>query len=133
MLLAALVAASVNCAPVPAVIGKGMPPAFSEKLVERTSKSFGVAYSKACAGHYLKTPLINSGTKDKRLFLHNAPSASVASIYVTSGRTVLEYPFVSENGKTKVPSMNQLLEAIYCAAHGATAKEQEESGRCLPD
>jgi hypothetical protein len=32
-----------------------------------------------------------------------------------------------------VPSAAEIEEAIFCAVHGASEKEQEESGRCLPD
>ena len=46
---------------------------------------------------------------------------------------LLEYPFVTDFGKANVPSAADLHEAIYCAVKGATAKEEEESGRCLPD
>jgi hypothetical protein len=133
MWVAALAAASAQCAPVHVVVAKGMPAAFSAKLVERTSKNFQSAYAKACVEHFLRKPLIDAAAKDKRLILTNAPNANAASIYLNSGRMLLEYPFVSEGGKTEVPSLQQLLEAIYCAAHGASAKEQEESGRCLPD
>jgi len=133
MLLSALAAASAHCVPVPIAVAKSMPAAFSAKLVERASKNFEAAYRQACRVNYLTKPLIDGATKDKRLFLHNAPNANVASIYLESGRMLLEYPFVSEHGKTQVPTMQDLLEAIYCSAHGASAKEQEESGRCLPD
>ena len=132
-MLLVLVAASAHCAPVSVAIGKEMPSAFSAKMLERVSKNFEVAYSQACASNYLAKPLIDAGAKDRRLFLHNAPNANAASIYLNSDRMLLEYPFISENGTTQVPGKQQLLEAIYCAAHGASAKEQEESGRCLPD
>jgi hypothetical protein len=133
MLLSALAAASAHCVPVPIAVEKSMPAAFSAKLVERASKNFEAAYRRACRVNYLTKPLIDAAVRDKRLFLSNAPNANVASIYLSAGRMILEYPFVTEGGKTEVPSMQQMLEAIYCAAHGATAKEQEESGRCLPD
>ena len=134
-LVAALAAASTQCPTVEVtVVRKDMPAAFSVKLVDRTSHNFAIAYSKACAEHLMKKPLvITKGAKTKRLFLFNAPNANVASIYARAGRTVLEYPFVSEGGKTQVPSLEELHEAIFCAAHGASQKEQEGSGRCLPD
>lgn len=129
----ALAAASAHCATAPTIISKGLPAAFGAKLVERASKNFEAAYSKACIDHYLKKPLIDARAKNGRLFLSNAPNGNIASIYFSSGRMLLEYPFVFKDGTARVPSMQQLLEAIYCAAHGAMAKEQEESGRCLPD
>ena len=86
-----------------------MPGVFGAKLVDRTSKNFEIAYSKACTEKYHKRPLISAGAKDRRLFLHNAPNANVASIYLKSGRMLLEYSFVSEGGKTEVPSLQQLL------------------------
>jgi hypothetical protein len=133
MLFAALAAASAHCAPAPVVVAKGLPAAFSAKLVERASKNFEAAYRQACKLDDLRKPLIDPSAKDKRLFLSNAADANVASIYLRSGRMILEYQFVAHHGKPQVPSMQQMLEAIYCAAHGATRKEQEESGRCLPD
>ena len=133
MWVAALAASSAQCAPVHVAVAKGMPAAFSAKLLERTSQNFQSAYARACAEQLLKKPLIDVAAKDKRLFLTNAPNANAASIYLNSGRMLLEYPFLPEGGKAQVPSLQQLLEAIYCAAHGASAKEQEESGRCLPD
>jgi len=99
----------------------------------KTSANFTKAYAKACSEGLLKTPLIGAKARDRRhLFLHNAPDANVASIYTSGGRAVLEYAFMSD-GKVNVPSVDDLHEAIFCAVHGASAKEQEESGRCLPD
>ena len=97
----------------------------------RTSANFAKAYAKACAEGLFKTkPLVS--VKDKRLYLSNAPNANVASIYASKRRMLIEYPFIA-GGKTNVPTADELHEAIYCAVHGASAKEQEESGRCLPD
>ena len=129
--IGALAASPSGCAHVDVAVAKGMPAKFSTTLVQRTSRNFATAYSKACSEGLLKKPLVSG--KDKRLFLSNAPNANVASIYAVSGRTLLEYPFVSEGGQTQVPSLQELHEAIYCAAHGASPKEQEEGGRCLPD
>jgi len=132
---AAVVAASAHCRPIEVtVVRKDMPPAFSAKLVQRTSTNFAIAYSNACKEHLLRKPLIDPRAKNKaHLFLFNAPNANVASIYEISGRMLLEYSFVSEDGQTQVPSLEELHEAIYCAAHGVSKKEREESGRCLPD
>jgi len=128
-LVAVLTASAAACPPVQVGAADKIPAA----LVKRTAANFEAAYSKACAAKYLKKPLIDARARDKRLFLHNAPDANVASIYLSSGRMLLEYPFVPIGGKASIPSVKELMEAIYCAAHGATAKEQEESGRCLPD
>ena len=99
----------------------------------KTSANFAKAYAKACADGLLKTPLIDAKAKDRtRLFLLNAPEANVASIYLNKGRMLLEYPFVT-GGTVNVPSVDDLHEAIFCTVHGASEKEQEESGRCLPD
>ena len=71
-----------------------------------------------------------------KLFLINAPEANVASIYlsdVDGSRMVLEYPFLTTDGKSQVPTAGELEEAIYCAVRGATPEEQEASGRCLVD
>ena len=126
--LALATAAPTKCAPVElAVAPKSMPAAFSAKFVKRASGNFAKAYAKACS-----EGLIKGGALPRQLFLHNAPDANVASIYRTGKVMVLEYPFVS-GGKANVPSADELHEAIFCAVHGASAKEQEESGRCLPD
>jgi hypothetical protein len=102
----------------------------SSRPFRKTSLNFGKAYAKACGEGLLdKKPLASRG----KLFLTNAPEANVASIYPYGRRTLLEYWFITGDGKTNVPSVGELLEAIFCAVHGASAKEQEESGRCLPD
>jgi len=123
-----------RCPPVQVVVAKGMPAAFGVRLVRRTSANFANAYAKACAeGLMKKKPLVTAkGANAGRLFLWNAPDANVASIYENGGRTLLEYHYVS-GGETDVPTTSDLHEAIYCSVHGASAKEQEESGRCLPD
>jgi hypothetical protein len=128
--LALAAAAPAHCAPVElALAEKQMPPTFRGKPFRETSANFSKAYARACALGLLKAkPLIAS----RRLFLINAPDANAASIYPENGRTVLEFPFVT-GGKVNVPSVSDLQEAIYCAVHGASAKEQQESGRCLPD
>jgi hypothetical protein len=99
----------------------------------KTSANFAKAYAEACAEGLLRTPLIGAKARDRRnLFLLNAPNANVASIYKSGGRMLLEYAFLS-GGKANVPGVEELHEAIFCAVRGASAKEQEESGRCLPD
>jgi hypothetical protein len=99
--------------------------------------NFEESYAEACkAGWFSKKPLIDhraahSGT----LFVANAPEANIASIYLDTAKQdmLLEGPFVDEAGAAHVPSPDELREAIYCHAVGATPNEQEESGRCLPD
>ena len=79
-------------------------------------------------------PLIPvNGANAGKLFLINAPSANVASIYAIQGRMVLEYAFVESDGMVSVPDADELKEAIFCAVVGASDKEQEETGRCLSD
>ncbi len=46
---------------------------------------------------------------------------------------VLEYPFLTADGATHVPSTSEFGEAIFCTVHGASQQEEEASGRCLPD
>src|SRR4051812_39331305 len=97
----------------------------------KTSANFAIAYGKACTEGLLRKPLVS--VQDKRLYLSNAPSANIASIHASGRRMVLEYPFISDADKVQIPTTDELYEAIYCATRGATAKEQGESGRCLPD
>jgi hypothetical protein len=106
--------------------------------MEETKAHFRVAYETACAKGLLKDePLIDPKASDPgKLFLINAPEANVASIYVSEvdgNRMMLEYPFLTTDGKTQVPSADELEEAIYCAVHGATQDEQEKTGRCMVD
>jgi hypothetical protein len=138
--LAALAAVPAHhCAPVELSVAGGTKTfvykfARNSNAFRRTAANFRSAYAKACAEGLLKTPLIGAKATDKKhLFLHNAPNANVASIYASGRRTVLEYYFVTDDGKPHVPDADDLHEAIFCSVHGASAKEQEESGRCLPD
>jgi len=130
LLLAA--AAAGQCAPVELSVA-GNAKTFISKFARnsgglaKTTANFDKAYAKACKeGLFKAKPLI--AAKGGKLFLINAPDANVASIYGSDKHTVLEYHFDSG-----APSADDLHEAIYCAVHGASAKEQEESGRCLPD
>lgn len=104
----------------------------------QTTAAFEAAYRQACASGILREkPLIApDAARPSTLLLKNAPDANIASIYREEGGDrpmVLEYPFVTGEGATHVPTREELGEAIYCSAHGASDKEQEESGRCLPD
>jgi hypothetical protein len=129
-----------KCAPVSLALSGGPKP-FTAKYSAKSpafvqaSANFAKAYAKACGeGLLKKKPLVDAKAKDKaHLILLNAPEANIASIYLNAGKMLLEYPFVTDFGKASVPSADDLHEAIYCAVHGASAKEQEESGRCLPD
>jgi hypothetical protein len=107
-------------------------------LMDETRANFAVAYKGACAKDLLTdNPLIDpKSTDQKQIFLINAPEANVASIYlseVDGSRMVLEYPFLTTDGKTQIPRSAELEEAIYCVVRGATPQEQEASGRCLVD
>ena len=126
-------AATARCAPVTLAMSggpKSFTTAFAPKSTsfKSTSANFARAYAKACADGLLKPRKLAS-----RLVLHNAPEANVASIYVSGGRTVLEYYFITPDDRRHVPDVAELHEAIYCSLRGATPKEEEESGRCLPD
>ena len=107
-------------------------------LIDETKANFAAAFQAGCKKDLFKDkPLIDPRAADPgKLFLINAPEANVASIYVSEvdgDRMVLEYPFLTTDGKTQVPSAGELEEAIYCAAVGATPEEQESTGRCLVD
>ena len=73
------------------------------------------------------------------LFAITAPDSLVASIYRAGDESdtprdmVLEYYFITADGKLHVPSEDDLSEAINCAVHGASEQEQDKSGRCLAD
>ena len=131
LLSAALAAAaSPQCAHINLAVTKGMPAAFRGKPSRETSANFAKGYAQACSeGLFKAKPL----AKSSRLFLHNAPEANAGSIYPSGSRMLFEYWFVTGDGRVHVPSAGQIHEAIYCAVHGASQKEQEESGRCLPD
>ena len=109
----------------------------SEQMKEAQA-NFDAAYSNSCAKKLLANkPLIDPKAADQgHIFLINAPEANVASIYlseVDGSQMVLEYPFLTTDGKSQVPSAAELEEAIYCAVVGATSEEQESTGRCLVD
>ena len=106
--------------------------------MDETKANFAAAFQRACAKRNLEErELFDPRAVDQgQLFLINAPEANVASIYlseVDGNRMVLEYPFLTTDGKTQVPSSEELEEAIFCVVVGATPEEQEKSGRCLVD
>ena len=113
-------------------------PAFREMQAH-----FDAAYRKACAsgvlrGHPLMDP---KAAQPDTLFLKNAPDANDAAFYRDGEENgpaadrvmVLEYFFLTADGATHVPSVDDINEAIFCSAQGASEQEQEESGRCLVD
>jgi hypothetical protein len=109
----------------------------------RLEANFATAYRSACDRGVLRgRALIEAGTAERdRLRIKNAPDANVASIYLDGAEgtppsrrhMVLEYPFLATDGTTHLPSESELAEAIFCAVQGASQREEEESGRCLPD
>jgi hypothetical protein len=129
-----------RCSP-PTVLLAGNDKAFTVRFWDGTPRRRNVednvraAFKSACKYGLLKGATIPKlhGVSSRRLYLWNAPNANVASLYDLKGRLVLEYPFVAADRSMNVPSAKEIQEAIYCAVHGASAKEQEETGRCLPD
>src|SRR5215210_6424399 len=85
------------------------------------------AFKSACKHGLLKGSTIAKlhGVSLRRLYVSNAPNANVASLYDRNGKLVLEYPFVAADRTMYVPSAKDIQEAIFCAVHGASAKEQE--------
>ena len=128
--------AAEKCAPPTLALPDG--DRLQSSLLNEATANFRSAFGRACnKGLLADKPLIDPKAADKeRLFLLNAPEANVASIYLSSidgNRMLLEYPFLTTDGKTQVPSAAELEEAIYCAVVGATPEEQESTGRCLVD
>jgi hypothetical protein len=112
------------------------------KLFAVLRRNFAAAYSKACASGVLRGhKLVERGVPHPRtIYVINAPDSNVVSFYrqakdaaANPDDIVLEYHFLTRDGEAEVPSINDLSEAIYCAVHGASEKEEEESGRCLAD
>jgi hypothetical protein len=112
-----------------------------KKPFEQLQQRFSEAYAKACASGILKDhPLIDPASPHPaQLFLKNAPDANVASIYqagadgAVPGDVLLEYDFITSDGRPHVPTAQELGEAIYCTVHGASSEDEQGSGRCLPD
>lgn len=136
--------ATTQCDPPSALVATGdakFRKAFApgSTLLEQTRESITQAFARSCAsGVHKREPVHKVGDFDSsKLALVNAPEANVASIMWRaeneSARLVLEYPFLTSDGQAHVPSADELAESIYCAVVGATSKEQEETGRCLPD
>ena len=127
MTVAALWCAPAAACPEPPRVEVVADPAFG--AVEAVRANFAAAYAAACADG-----LIGERGLGASLVLRNAPAANVALIFAAEGegQLVLEYPFLAD-GKSQVPSAAEIKEAIFCHLRGATAREQEEEGRCLPD
>jgi hypothetical protein len=137
--------AGAACAPMPTlVIGERFPDPRrifgpDSPGMRATRAEFEIAYARACREGLLRRGrLLNGSTNVLRLL--NAPDANIASIFPISvggnrglNGTGLEYPFVTHEGTLNIPNANELHEAIYCRIVGATPREQEEEGRCLPD
>lgn len=107
--------------------------------IRATRAAFAIAYQRACREGLLRRGRLLNGNLAS-LYLINSPDANVASIFSISvggnrglNGTGLEYPFVTHDGTVQVPDADELHEAIYCRIVGATRREQEEDGRCLPD
>ena len=135
--LPAVSASATECA-APALVLADGDKSLDSALMEETKANFGTAFQSACAKGIPKAKeLIDPRAADRgQIFLINAPDANVASIYlseVDGNRMVLEYPFLTADGKSQAPSVDELEEAIYCRVVGATPEEQESSGRCLVD
>jgi hypothetical protein len=125
-----------NCAPPALAMADNAQ--LESALMDETKANFATAFKSACGkGLLTGKPLVDPKATDQgMLFLINAPEANVASIYlsdVDGSRMMLEYPFLTIDGKSQVPSSDELEEAIYCAVVGATPEEQESTGRCLVD
>ena len=125
-----------QCRPPTLALADGSP--LDTEMQEEAKANFAAAFKSACAkGVLAARPLVDSEATDQStLYLVNAPEANAASIYrseVDGDRMVLEYPFLTTDGKSQVPSEGELEEAIYCKVVGATPEEQESTGRCLVD
>lgn len=145
LLLAAAQPSAIGC-PVPTLSAPSGPGDFARRFGGNTAAFKGVsnnlaaAFRSACASGLIERggPLGFGGESAVQLALKNAPEANVASVYAervsnSAQQLVLEYPFISPDGSVNIPTSDEIAEAIFCAARGATAKEEEESGRCLPD
>jgi len=109
--------------------------AVGTKARTKLDENFTVALAQACAeGLLAKQPLVDPRSKEKNtLFIANAPEANIASIYFNAGATWFEGPFFADGQHVQVPGPAAIKEAIFCHTVGATPKEQETTGRCLPD
>ena len=126
-----------DCA-APLLVLAGSDTKLSDDVVAKTKANFANAFGRSCVNGILESrEFYDPRAGDLgRLFLLNAPDANIASIYVSKAdgnRMVLEFPFLTADGQSHVPSTEQLEEAIYCKVIGSTPEVQEKTGRCLPD
>ena len=131
------VATPDKCAP-PEILDAPSGTRLAPEMFAATKVNFATALARACKkGQLDKRPLLDPDAVDPgRLFLFNAPEANVASIYqseANGNRMVLEFPFLTTDGEARVPTADELEEALHCNLVGATPEEQEKDGRCLPD
>ena len=143
--VAAQPAARTACIPLPPIVRRNGFADSSDRfgpssaVFRETVANFAVAYRRACGSGLLSgARLYRNISRRDQLLLRNAPDANVASLYPigmerTGTSLQLEYPFVGHDGEANVPSTDDLHEAIYCYVRGATPREHEETGRCLPD
>lgn len=89
---------------------------------------FAAAYRIACRSGLLSGPLMPAGASDVgRLFLRNAPDANTTSIYRDGGEgtgagprpMVMEHPFIGNDGRIDIPSVDEIRSAIVCCVHYA--------------
>jgi len=145
LLLAAAQLSGIGC-PVPALSAPSGADVFARRFGGNTTAFKGVsnnlaaAFRSACGAGLVERggPLGFGGESAVQFALKNAPEANVASVYAErlanrNREVVLEYPFITPDGSVNIPTAEEIEEAIFCAVRGASAKEQEESGRCLPD
>jgi hypothetical protein len=98
--------------------------------------NFREAMDRACRDGLLEGgPLVDASAEDAdTIFVLDSPQANVTSIdFGPSGAPpamLLEAPL---GVPPRIPTVEELHEAIYCATRGATPEDQEESGRCLAD
>jgi hypothetical protein len=98
--------------------------------------NFRIALDQACSEGLLEgEPIVDERAYVKNtIFVMNAPEANVTSLYFGPSAAppamLLESPF---GEPPRVPSAEELHEAMYCWLKGATPEEEETTGRCLPD
>ena len=108
----------------------------SEQLKEAQA-NFETAYQKSCTDKLLAAkPLVDPKAADQEhIFLVNAPEANVASIYlseVDGSRMVLEYPFLTTDGKSQVPSADELANARGETGAISLLAQRQWQPRALP-
>jgi hypothetical protein len=135
----------VAATPAPAATECGSAPGLAPSAdfptvdLAKLEANFAAAYGRACGEKlFAREPLVPAGVPHPgKLIATNAPDSNVAAIYrggeAGRGDMVLEYHFLGSDGSRSLPTVDDLHEAIYCAVHGASEAEQDDSGRCLAD